>query len=160
MNNSIYSLARVLHVPILFLSYAIFAAAFTVGILFIWQEKKMKSKHLGELSYQLPSLDALDTLISKLIAIALPLLTAGILLGSIWAYRAWGRFWSWDPSETWALVTWLVYGSYLWVRGGLGWRGRKTAYLSLAGFVLVLITYVGVNYFSPLHGLLAEMRTR
>ncbi len=157
MNNTLFSIARVLHVPILFLSYAIFAAAFTVGILYLWQERQMKSKHLAELSYQLPSLEALDTLISKLIAVALPLLTVGILLGGIWAHRSWGRFWSWDPSETWALITWLVYVAYLLVRRGIGWRGRKTAYLSLAGFVMVLITYVGVNYFSPLHGLLLGM---
>jgi cytochrome c-type biogenesis protein CcsB len=154
MDNLLH-LARVLHVPVLFVSYAIFAAAFTVGIIFLWQEQKMKSKHLNDLSYQLPSLLALDTLIFKLILVALPLLTIGILLGAIWAHQAWGRYWSWDPSETWAFVTWLVYDAYLLVRIGIGWSGRKTAYLSLAGFALVMFTYVGVNYFSPLHQLLA-----
>src|SRR5438105_15861164 len=109
MNNLLFHLARALHIPVLFVSYMIFTAAFTVGILYLWQERQMKSKHLQELSYQLPSLEALDTLISKLIAVALPMLTIGILLGGIWAYRAAGHFWNWDPSETWALITWLVY---------------------------------------------------
>jgi len=155
MENLLFNIARALHVPVLLISYAIFAAAFTVGILYLWQERKMKSKHLNELAYQLPSLDELDTLIFKLILVAVPLLTVGILLGGVWAHRAWGRFWGWDPKETWALITWLVYIAYLSVRFGVGWRGRKTAYLSLAGFAFVLFTYVGVNYFSPLHGFLS-----
>jgi cytochrome c-type biogenesis protein CcsB len=160
MTNPLFHIARVLHVPLLFLSYAILAAAFTVGIIYIWQERQMKSKHLGELAYELPSLMALDALIFKLILVAFPLLTVGIFLGSIWAHQSSGRFWSWDPSETWALITWLVYVAYLSARMGAGWRGRKTTYLSLAGFALVLVTYVGVNYFSPLHGLLIGMGHR
>src|SRR5687768_12225215 len=96
-------IARALHIPLLFLSYAIFSAAFAVGIIFLWQERQMKTKHLNDLAYQLPSLEGLDHLIYKLISIAVPLLTMGILLGSIWARQAWGRFWGWDPKETWAL---------------------------------------------------------
>jgi len=99
----------------------------------------------------LPSLEGLDALIFKLIFTAVPLLTLGIGLGAIWAHRAWGRFWGWDPKETFALMTWLVYVAYLFIRWLRGWRGRKTTYLSLAGFGLVLFTYIGVNHFSSLH---------
>src|SRR5689334_19263945 len=122
MDNWLIPIARALHIPLLMLSYVIFSAAFVVGVIYLWQERKMKSKHLNDLSYQLPSLDGLDVLIFKLILAGLPLLTIGILLGSIWAHQAWGRFWGWDPKETWALVTWLVYVGYLGARVGLGWR--------------------------------------
>ncbi len=144
-----------LHVPVMFTSYAILGVAFAVGIAYLLQERQMKSKHPNEMTYRLPSLEELDTLIYKLIIVAFPPLTLGIFLGAVWAYRAWGRFWSWDPKETWALITWLVYVAYLLSRLIAGWRGRKTAYLSLAGFALVLFTYLGVNYLSPLHGFLS-----
>ena len=155
MGNLLLDLARVLHVPVLLISYAIFAGAFAVGTMYLWQERQMKSKRPNELTFQLPSLESLDRLISKLIVTAFPLLTVGIWLGGIWAQHAWGRFWGWDPKETWSLITWLVYASYLLIRFGVGWRGRKTTYFSLAGFALVLFTYVGVNYMSPLHPFLS-----
>ena len=151
MENLLFNIARALHVPVLCASYAIFTAAFAVGIVYLWQERQMKSKRPNELTYRLPSLEQLDTLIFKLISVAVPALTLGIFLGSLWARRAWGRFWGWDPKETAALITWLVYVAYLLIRLIGGWRGRKTAYLSLAGFAFVLITCMGVNYLSPLH---------
>jgi ABC-type transport system involved in cytochrome c biogenesis permease subunit len=77
------------------------------------------------------------------------------MLGALWAYDAWGRYWGWDAKETWALITWFVYLIYLHMRLVAGWRGRRAAYLSLAGFGVVLFTYVGVNYLSSLHGFLS-----
>ena len=156
MENRLFNVAQTLHIPILLVSYAIFAAAFVVGIIYLWQEQQMKSKHPQGLAFQLPSLEGLDKLISKLIVAAFPFLTAGILLGGIWAHRVWGRFWGGDPKETWALITWGVYAAYLTARFMAGWRGRKTADLSLAGFAGGLFSYVGVNYFSPLHGFLSR----
>jgi len=144
-----------LHVPVMFTSYSILGVAFAVGIAYLLQEHQLKSKHPSDLSYRLPPLDELDTLIYRLIMTAFPPLTLGIFLGGVWAYTAWGHFWSWDPKETWALITWFIYVAYLYLRLFAGWRGRKTAYLSLAGFGLVLFTYVGVNYLSPLHGFLS-----
>lgn len=144
-----------IHVPVMFTSYSILGIAFAVGIAYLLQERQMKSKHPGQLAYRLPSLDELDQLIYKLIMTAFPILTLGIFLGGVWAYTAWGRFWGWDPKETWALITWFIYVVYLHMRLFIGWRGRKTAYLSLAGFAFVLFTYVGVNYLSPLHGFLS-----
>jgi cytochrome c-type biogenesis protein CcsB len=142
------------HVPVIFTSYALLGVAFAVGIAYLLQERQMKSKHPTELTYRLPSLEELDALIVRLILAAFPALTLGIILGGLWAHSAWGRFWGWDPKETSAFITWLIYVFYLTMRFGIGWRGRKTAYLSLVGFCLVLFTYVGVNYLSPLHGFL------
>lgn len=144
-----------IHVPVMFVSYAAFANAFAVGLAYLIQEWQLKSKHPGPLAFRLPPLEELDLLIYRIIAAALPVLTLGMLLGARWAYNAWGRYWGWDPKETWALITLIVYLIYIHMRLIVGWRGRKTAYLSLAGFAFVLFTYVGVNYLSSLHGFLS-----
>lgn len=152
---ALHSYWMAIHVPVMFTAYAIFANAFGVGLAYLVQERQLKSKKPSELAYRLPSLEQLDTRIYQLILIAFPPLTLGIFLGGVWAYSAWGRFWGWDPKETWALITWFVYVIYLHLRLFAGWRGRKTAYLSLGGFVVVLFTYMGVNYLSELHGFLS-----
>ena len=107
------------------------------------------------MTFILPPLEELDNLIYRVIWMSFPVLTLGILLGAAWANDAWGRYWGWDPKETWSFVTWLIYLIYLHIRLVVGWRGRKTAYLSLVGFAVVLFTYVGVNYLSHLHGFLS-----
>ncbi|MBI4396988.1 MAG: c-type cytochrome biogenesis protein CcsB [Elusimicrobia bacterium] len=144
-----------IHVPVMFFSYSAFANAFGIGIAYLIQERQIKSKKPTELSYRLPSLEELDRLIYRIIVIAFPVLTLGIMLGARWAYDAWGRYWGWDAKETWALITWFIYLIYLHMRLVMGWRGRRTAYLSLAGFAVVIFTYVGVNYLSELHGFLS-----
>lgn len=146
----------VIHVPVMFISYAAFAVAFGVGIAYLLQERQLKSKRPSGVMFRLPSLDELDTMVYRVIAFAFPVLTLGVLLGAAWAYDAWGRYWGWDPKETWAFITWLVYAIYLHQRLIRGWRGRKSAYLSIAGFAVVLFTYVGVNYLSELHGFLSN----
>jgi cytochrome c-type biogenesis protein CcsB len=75
-----------------------------------------------------------------------PFLTVGIISGSIWAGFAWGSYWSWDPKETWSLITWIVYAILIHNRLAIGWRGRKTAYLMIAGFISILFTFFGVNF--------------
>lgn len=101
---------------------------------------------------RLPSLDVLDEVTYRGIAFGFPLLTIGIITGAIWADQAWGRWWGWDPKETWSLITWLFYGAYLHTRLTMGWRGRHSAVLAVAGLVVVLFTYLGVNLFlSGLH---------
>lgn len=97
------------------------------------------------LSYFSLSPDMLDDITYKSIAIGFPLLSLGIITGAIWADSAWGTYWSWDPKETWSLITWFVYALYLHSRFMRGWRGRKTAILSLIGFISVIFTYLGVN---------------
>ncbi len=144
-----------IHVPVMFISYAAFATAFAVGIVYLLQERQLKSKHPSEFSTALPALEPLDTMVYRLIGWGFPILTLGIILGARWAYDAWGRYWGWDAKETWALITWFIYAIYLHMRLVMSWRGRKTILLSIFGFGVVLFTYVGVNYLSELHGFLS-----
>lgn len=144
-----------IHVPVMFTSYSAFAVAFAVGIVYLIQEKELKSKKPSEFAQSLPALEPLDRMIYRLIGWGFPVLTLGIILGARWAYDAWGRYWGWDAKETWALITWFTYAIYLHMRLVANWRGRKTVILSVAGFGVVLFTYIGVNYLSELHGFLS-----
>ncbi|AFY71491.1 Cytochrome c biogenesis protein ccsA [Thalassoporum mexicanum PCC 7367] len=89
--------------------------------------------------------ETLDNLSYRMIGLGFPLLTIGIIAGAVWANEAWGSYWSWDPKETWALITWLVFAAYLHTRITKGWQGRKPAILASAGFLVVWICYLGVN---------------
>ncbi len=102
-----------------------------------------------ELERMLPSADELDRITYKTIAIAFPLLTLMIAAGAYWANRTWGSYWSWDPKETWAAITWLVYAGYLHMRITRGWRGRRAAYFAILGFAVVMFTFFGVTYLLP-----------
>jgi cytochrome c-type biogenesis protein CcsB len=98
------------------------------------------------LSPQLLSIaDTLDNISYRIIGLGFPLLTIGIIAGAVWANEAWGSYWSWDPKETWALITWLVFAAYLHARITRGWQGRKPAMLAATGFMVVWICYLGVN---------------
>jgi ABC-type transport system involved in cytochrome c biogenesis permease subunit len=101
------------------------------------------------LQQMLPSADALDRLTYKTIGVAFPLLTLMIAAGAYWANQTWGSYWSWDPKETAALVTWLVYAGYLHMRIARGWRGRRAAYFAVLGFAVVMFTFFGVTYLLP-----------
>ncbi|MEO1620869.1 MAG: c-type cytochrome biogenesis protein CcsB [Cyanobacteria bacterium J06632_3] len=99
-----------------------------------------------ELSVQRLTLaDTLDNISYRIIGLGFPLLTIGIIAGAVWANEAWGSYWSWDPKETWALITWLVFAAYLHARITKGWQGRRPAILAASGFVVVWICYLGVN---------------
>jgi cytochrome c-type biogenesis protein CcsB len=89
--------------------------------------------------------ETLDNISYRIIGLGFPLLTIGIIAGGVWANEAWGSYWSWDPKETWALITWLVFAAYLHSRITRGWQGKKPAILAAAGFVVVWICYLGVN---------------
>ncbi len=103
----------------------------------------------GGLEQALPTAAVLDRVTYKTICIAFPLLTMMIAAGAYWANRTWGSYWSWDPKETWAAITWLVYALYLHMRITHGWRGRRAAYFSIAGFAVVMFTFFGVTYLLP-----------
>ncbi len=90
--------------------------------------------------------DTLDNISYRIIGLGFPLLTIGIIAGAVWANEAWGSYWSWDPKETWALITWLVFAAYLHARITKGWQGRKPAILASVGFLVVWICYLGVNF--------------
>lgn len=152
---ALQSIWMFIHVPIMFISYAAFAVAFAVGIVYLIQERQLKSKHPGEISESLPALEILDIMIYRLIGWGFPFLTLGVILGARWAYDAWGRYWGWDAKETWALITWFTYAIYLHMRLVMSWRGRKTVMLSIFAFCVALFTYIGVNYLSALHGFLS-----
>ena len=92
-----------------------------------------------------PFAQTLDNLSYRTLGLGFPLLTIGILSGAVWANEAWGSYWSWDPKETWALITWLVFAIYLHTRLSKGWRGNKPALIAVAGFFVVWICYLGVN---------------
>ena len=94
----------------------------------------------------------LETILTRTISFGFLFLTLGILTGAVWANSAWGSYWSWDPKETWSLITWFIYAIFLHCRFVRGWRGRRAAWISIAGFVSVLFTYYGVNFLlSGLH---------
>jgi cytochrome c-type biogenesis protein CcsB len=102
-----------------------------------------------DLERLLPSAEVLDRITYKTICIAFPLLTLMIAAGAYWANRTWGSYWSWDPKETWAAITWLVYAGYLHMRITRGWRGRRAAYFAILGFAVVMFTFFGVTYLLP-----------
>jgi len=94
---------------------------------------------------RLPSAEKFDTLAFRTHAIAFPIWTFAVIAGAVWASKAWGRYWGWDPKETWAFITWTIYAGYLHARATAGWRGRKAAWVAAAGFVSLWITYYVVN---------------
>src|ERR1022692_233173 len=102
-----------------------------------------------DLERALPSADNLDRITYKTICLAFPLLTLMIASGAYWANQTWGSYWSWDPKETWAAITWLVYAGYLHMRITRGWRGRRAAYFAILGFAVVMFTFFGVTYLLP-----------
>ena len=129
------------HVITCFLGYSAFTLGFGVALLYLAQEKRPRPS--------LPPLPQLDRLIYRATIIGFLLLTLGILTGAVWAETAWGRYWSWDPKETWSLITWLIYATLLHARLVRGWQGRRIAWLAVAGFLAVLFTYLGVSFLLP-----------
>ena len=138
------------HVMLLFIGDGAFALAAVAGVMYLIQERQLKQKKLGALFHRLPNIDVLDELNYRCLTIGFPLLTMGIISGAIWAQQAWGTYWSWDPKETWSLITWLLYAALLHGRLTVGWRGRRAAVWAILGFVSVVFTFLGVNYILPL----------
>jgi cytochrome c-type biogenesis protein CcsB len=110
-------------------------------LLLLWRREGLQK--------MMPSADKLDTVTYKIICIAFPLLTLMIAAGAYWANQAWGSYWSWDPKETWAAITWLVYAGYLHMRITRGWKGRRAAWFAILGFAVVIFTFFGVTYLLP-----------
>ncbi len=137
------------HVITCFFGYAAFAIAFGLSLMYLLKDR---SGNGGNMFIRLiPRTSILDELNYQLILIGFLMLTLGIITGSVWAHSAWGSYWSWDPKETWSLITWLVYAALLHSRLIRGWQGTRIAVLSIVGFCCVLFTYFGVNYLAGLH---------
>ena len=137
------SLLLTLHIVFAIFAYGAFAVAFAAAALDLWTPQKWR--HL------IPKPEILDRLAYRAVVIGFPLHTMVIVLGAIWAEIAWGRYWSWDPKETAALVTWLIFGGYLHARAARGWTGRRAAWLLVMGFATVVLTFVGNDFFGGLH---------
>ena len=135
------------HVVSSFLAYACFAISFIISVLFL-----IRKKAGGRIAAIMPDAPVFDDMGYRMTSIGFVLLSLGIITGAAWADTAWGRYWGWDPKETWSLITWMIYGAYLHARLVRGWKGTATALISILGFLAVIFTYLGVNYIlSGLH---------
>ncbi len=137
------------HVTLAFLGNAIFAVSFGAAVMYLLQERMLKSKKFTAFYHRLPSLEALDDLNYKCLSFGFPAMTMGIISGAVWAEAAWGTYWSWDPKQTWALITWFLYAALLHGRLNVGWRGRRAAILAIIAFLCLFFTYLGVNLLLP-----------
>jgi len=137
------------HVVTCFIGYGAFAVAFGVSLMYLFKQSEPDAT--AGMIGRLPTLEALDELTHQLIVFGFLFLCVGIITGAVWANSAWGRYWGWDPKETWSLITWFIYAALLHARLTRGWRGRRIAYLSIIGFAAVLFTYFGVNLLPGLH---------
>jgi cytochrome c-type biogenesis protein CcsB len=141
------------HVITCFLGYAAFAVSCSLSIMYLINKSRSGRKTGSEdKGSNFPGIPMLDELIYQTVIVGFLLLTVGIATGAIWAHSAWGTYWSWDPKETWSLITWLLYAALLHARMMKGWHGNRIAWLSIIGFACVLFTYFGVNFIlSGLH---------
>ena len=137
------------HVITCFLGYAGFAVAFGFSIMYFVKPKNSDSTSIFA---KFPSLDLIDEMTYQMVVFGFLFLTIGIITGAVWANSAWGTYWSWDPKETWSLITWIVYAVFMHLRMMRGWQGKNLAWVSIIGFMAVMFTYFGVNFLlSGLH---------
>jgi cytochrome c-type biogenesis protein CcsB len=135
------------HVFTCFIGYGAFAVAASLGIIYLLKQFAVKREFSKDgVIGSLPELPILDDLIHKTIIFGFMWLTAGIITGAVWANEAWGTYWSWDPKETWSIITWFVYALTLHARFTRGWSGSRIAWLAILGFLSVFFTYFGVNF--------------
>ena len=134
------------HVSTAIIAYGAFGVSFVLSIIFLLRDRMKAS---GFLDQHIPDREKLDMISYRSVSLGLLFLTFTIITGAIWAERAWGSYWSWDPKETWSLVTWIVYAIYLHLRLRKGWRGRSAAIFCVVGFICVMFTYLGVNTWLP-----------
>jgi cytochrome c-type biogenesis protein CcsB len=141
------------HVTLAFMGNAVFALAFGVSLIYLLQERRLKHKKITALMRRFPSLESLDRLNYTLLVWGFPLMTLGILTGSMWAGIHWGHYWSWDPRQVSSGIVWLLYGALLHGRVTAGLRGKKAALLTMFGFCLVLGYFLlGETIFPTRHG--------
>ncbi len=141
------------HVITCFIGYGAFAVAGGLGLMYLLKKSGIKKgKKQDSFTGSLPELKVIDDLTHKTIIFGFMWLSAGIITGAVWANEAWGTYWSWDPKETWSIITWFIYASTLHARFTRGWSGSRIAWLAIIGFISVFFTYFGVNFLlSGLH---------
>ncbi|ATX80924.1 cytochrome c-type biogenesis protein CcsB [Mariprofundus ferrinatatus] len=141
-----------IHVPMNFVGYGAFAVACGAGMAYLLRHRIEANNSSSKMLKIFPTLEQLDQLAYKSVAVGFPAFTLATILGAVWAAEAWGGYWSWDPKETWALIVWLVYGAYLHARVSHGWHGKALAWWAVAGFLVTIFCFLGVNmYLSGLH---------
>jgi cytochrome c-type biogenesis protein CcsB len=139
-----------IHVSLAFLGEALFVLAAIVSVVYLVYESRLKSKRpLSAAGGQVVSLEKLDRMNYQLLVCGLVLMSFAILTGAIWADATWGHFWSWEPRESWSLLTWLLYAALLESRATVGWRGRRAAALTIVVFSVLVGSFVGVSLVYP-----------
>ncbi len=140
------------HVMTCFIGYAAFAVAAGLGCMYLLKIRANEKNSSSAILASLPELKIIDDITHKTMVFGFIWLSAGIITGAMWANSAWGTYWSWDPKETWSLITWFVYALTLHARYTRGWGGTRIAWLAILGFFSVIFTYYGVNFLlSGLH---------
>jgi cytochrome c-type biogenesis protein CcsB len=141
-----------IHVPANFIGYGSFALSAMVGIAYLLRTRAERVKPNGILATRLPTLEILDDVMYKSIALGFAFFTIATILGAMWAAEAWGGYWSWDQKETWALIVWLNYAAWLHMRFSKGWHGSPMAWWAIVGLGVTTFAFLGVNMFlSGLH---------
>ncbi len=134
-----------IHVGSAIISYGSFAVAAGLAVMYLINEK---NKDTNKKSH-MPDAEICDYLSYRVIAFGYLMLTLVIVTGAIWAKHAWSRYWGWDPKETWSLITWIIYSTYIHLRFNRGWKGKTAAWFAVIGFICVIFTFVGVNVLLP-----------
>ena len=135
----------VIHVVAAIISGGVFLLANVIAASYLYLESMESKGERKPWAKRLPDLETLDQLSYRLVAFVFPLWTFAVIAGAIWAESAWGRYWGWDPKETWAFITWVAYAAYLHARVTIGWRGKRAAWLCLFAGSTFLFNYVYVN---------------
>lgn len=139
------------HVFFAWIAYGAFCVAAGLGVIYLLKERFEKKGSLPEIYLKLPELQVLNELMLKTAIFGFIALTVEIGAGCLWAYGLWGRYWGWDPIETWSLITWLIYGTDIHFGVTLGWKGRRMAWLVIASLISLFITFGGIGYMSGVH---------
>ena len=143
------SLWLTLHLGTVFFGYGFFGLAFLAGVMYLLQEREIKSKRMGAVFRRLPSLNVLDTMNYYCLTLGFPLMTLGIVTGMYYAQITLGHFWRWDPKEVWSGILWLFYAALLHQRLTVGWQGRRAAIMAIIGFSVLCFTFIGVSLVLP-----------
>ncbi len=142
----------VIHIACIMLGYAGFFLTFVAAVMYLIQEKNLKHKNPGSFYHRLPPLEVCDDLYRRSLMFGFPLLTAGILTGFVWASIAWHGDWQVDPKILSALITWVIYLLLFSARLTGNWSGRRSAYVAIFGFVIMMVTFLGISFVSGFHG--------
>jgi cytochrome c-type biogenesis protein CcsB len=144
---SLRSVWLAIHVSVATLSVAVFTIGFSIGILYLVQDRLETSGRTATFMSRLPRARSLERLAYGVHIVAFPLWTFTVIAGAIWARQAWGSYWNWDPKEVWSFVIWVVYAAYLHARATTGWKRQNATWIALAGFVCLILNFAVVNVF-------------